>query len=400
MEDEFYSFIPPYYNTGTPVNYNLHLFTAVQPTEGPGDHAFLSYAGLTSPLPRYYFSGTVTTMPAHTENTGVLFHHQKPTDPYTAEGSGVFSNVILSEYGTPWKSNQGIELLWENFFDEHYQIQEHDWNLESDYYHATFGQYLTLYVRDFLRLIPKIVNLTPALIKEAQQDPAECEKTPACKEAIDALRELNRYFPNFLPLITWGGEETDAHKDIVNIYTLAQTETGSSAEDRMQRWYLGTISDPTKTMYKYQVDNPSNKVLDRIWGYFMQASDITIRNDNILGWAYEVMITMFNAIEEISENQALRVTVLTDAQRAATSAIAKVTIPVPKSASDVTGLLNKTKAQKIISIYRNIRQEVQSDSQMQSSAASATKQTFQEETSLISTMIQTLDSVIQFILRR
>ena len=424
MSEFGYNFIPPYCDTGTQANLNLNLMTAIQPEKPPGDHGYSAIPG---------HSGSIAK-PYHAESSGIPFHHYKDDSAshYIAEGHGFFSNVIVpNQYGTPWKTEQGAVFLWQNFFKKHFTITEDEWSKDSDFYHSLFGKYLSSFVHDFLPAVVKIAKLNYSALVKAQS--STCDDVADCAKMKKYMHDLATSFPNYLGLIIspGGTSENAVHANIRTILTKAleksysfsdikfvtttidssstvevtaspSNPTDEELEQCLQRWFLGVDSGkPSKTMYQDDVAaNPSPSDLAKIWSYFMSASDIKIRHDRALAWSYSVMITVLNALQMSAEVQSQRVSALTSAQKSSTSAMIRISLPVITSMSDLTGTTDKKRAQAYIAIYRSARQRIQEYTHQQASIANTSNQNFKQQTSLITTMVQTIDSLIQFILRK
>jgi hypothetical protein len=169
----------------------------------------------------------------------------------------------------------------------------------------------------------------------------------------------------------------------------------------LQRWFLGvdpTSTDPGKPDTTMYLSTPDS--LDNVWKYFMQASDIEMRGKRGLVWAYSVMISVLDALQIVAEVQSQRVSTLTTAQKSATSAMIKITVPEMKSAKNFTAITDKKISQSETSVYRASREMVQSYTHQQSNSANISNQFYQNQTTMITSLIQTIDSLIRFVLRR
>ena len=364
-------FIPPYSNTGS-VNSNIRIYSTKTFSQGPGDHGYI----------------TESPSGQHVEEENIPFHHDIiSSDYYTAQGSGVYEDVIENHYGTPWKSMQGVQILWEQFFEK-FTAYESEWNSDSSYYHYLFGKYLSSFVEDFLPHISFIAQNSWSEVTEKYND--------GNSDVINEISHLNGCCPNYQFLFT----NTSVWENIGNAYMTAINQNignpsdGDYEETIMQKWFLGTSDNETKTMYNYDLENGTN-IVGKLWGYFLDSTDLNQRSIAPMEWAYSVMIDMLYIITFVTESQAERVTTLTTAQQAATSAMTQINFVPIESASDVSGLTENQRLQGYISVYRGCRQILQSYSQMQATAVDNTNSEVQTDTSMINSLIQTLTSLIQ-----
>ena len=386
-------FIPPLDHLNQGLNENLHISSQVGKAFGLGTYTGgYSTSGIAAP----YFSAVTTSV----------------ADDRTP---------IYERYFDP----QGASALWTNIYASHFQITENDWNTYSDYFlNQLFGGYLQTFVDEFLYNLQDIINYcSPALIETAINQGSDF--------APDTVRTLNQvigFMPNIEDAIY---KYWDTINNIATTFGYEQANTQGATGEDWQKLFLGVYNSTTEkplwiSDYASQASATTTDALALIpqstlvaldpngnppgtnltpaqvdvltlWEFYLYGAEVENKQNSIMYYAYLVMLTMLNVLQGTLENQADRVTVLTNAQEAATNDMAAINFTVVTKTSDVTGQTAQQTENGWIAIYRAQRNVLQSYSQMQSSAVNNTNSSQEQETSLISQILETMDNLIQSI---
>jgi hypothetical protein len=372
-------FIPPFSNLEQGTNDNLELTTIVGKAFG------LGYSGV---------QGAYAT----------------PTS--TSPDAPFYTGVITDGGPVQYYDPQGVTSLWLNLYGSHYQLTQAEWNTNSAYYMDLYNSNLSTFVTEFLKYAHDIItNLTPKLINEAMDDASSQPAT------VNTYNDVIGFLPNIDQIIF--SDRFTILTDLDGILTTIVSDD----ETRWQKSFLGTSdnvpeplynSTPTQTTaqtatIKSVIPQSTLDLLEingtsltdgqidvlAMWEIFLFGTDIEIKTNSMLTWAVLVMQTMLNVLDASIEEQANRVTVLTTAQEKATSAMAAISFTVVTKQSDVTGQTSQNVQNGWVAIYRAQRNVLQSYSQMQSSAVNNTNSAQEQQSSLISQILDTMDSLIQ-----
>ena len=429
-------FVPPYnmYPTSEETGYNSNLNIQTPPDGGRyfagytikdqedggfGDHG-------------YIYSGLMSEDIAQTEQLGIPAHHKMnlvpkekftsinlakypsshtifnpssypifSTDPAThyiyglsaqrAYLSGTYTGAIQIGLGIPWKTGQGANLLWNDFFSKHCQISELDWGAGKDYYHYLFGCYLSSFVLDFLSNFatnnsePSKGSDTPngGFFHFATDD------TLTKSEKMDYVDSMKNTFLNAKDLVF---ADSSTLAEIQNLKTTwAAKEPGKD----LQQWFLGESGSPDDVWFK-----DSSSTLQEAFGLFMKASNIYQRRDVTFIWVMHEVVKMLGKLEATTEIQSQRLLALSQSQSAAVSDIARIGFDKPKSTKDVTAINHNSYMSGYIEQYRSRQQMSSQYSSQTTSTVSATQSASQQQSTLMATVIKQMDGLIRGIFNR
>ena len=427
-------FIPPFVVNPNMIdgrNPNLNISTSnISATfsGGIGDHGFTAtVSGEPSP-----------PQPPHSENSNVMFHHKdyfiapktftsadgtvitKGTkiNPFSAYSEGTYTSFTDFGTGIPTKSIQGVQMLWENFYEKYYQISELEWTTERPYYHYLWSQYLAQFVMEF---IPSFFSLTEnkaSTINATEINNKDSiyyytqliendstfigNKTQGQRSYANSLESS---LPN-LDLILFAEEDSTIYDDITSIYTNYNahfSDPTNSSFKTLQEWYLGYDAANyddlvTATNIWYQAD-PSS--LEKAWDVFMTASDVVQRSKASFLWSYNEVIAMLAVLQATGEYQSDRLLVYNSAEEASVSAMDhNVNFKEPSSSSDKGSIKHNQSAQNSMQVYKSYQDINGKYLSQQNSAVSGTQSDIKSQSSIMETVMQTMDGLLQGIFNR
>jgi hypothetical protein len=427
-------FIPPFVvnpnmvDGGNPNLHNTAIINGVVFSGGIGDHGFTATVSGESPPPR----------PPHSENSNVMFHHKNyliapntftsadgtvisagtTINPFSVYSEGTYTSFTEFGTGIPTKSIQGVQMLWENFYEKYYQISELEWSTERPYYHYLWSQYLAQFVMEFL---PSFFSLTEN--KQTTIDATEIENKDSIyyytqliqndstfigditQAKLSYANSLESSLPN-LDLVLFAESDSAIYTAVSTIYdsynTLFDNPT-ASAFKTLQQWYLGYDADNyddlvAATNIWYQADPAS---LEDAWDVFMAASDVVQRNKASFLWSYNEVIAMLAVLQATGEYQSDRLLVYNSAEEASVSAMDNnVHFKEPSSSSDKGTLKSNQSAQNSMQVYKSYQDINGKYLSQQNSAVSGTQSDIKSQSSIMETVMQTMDGLLQGIFNR
>ena len=452
-------FIPPYEYNENMIdgrNPNLHL-SSIQVTYsgGIGDHGFTNQAG-------YSNTGlTPVPTPLHTESSSVMFHHEinyiapedittpdgttiskgSTLDPYTVYGYGTYTSALEYRVGIPTKSAQGVQALWEVFYENYYQISELEWNTEKPYYHYLWSKYLAEFVLEFLPNFFKL-NEAPsnnpqtldAMVQENKDsiyyytNLIQGDEASVTQAQLNYSDSLSSTLPNLNTLFFEGDTYTlsdgttinNAITDITSAYTQAFAETPGSSNigtnyKTLQEWFLGynktnysEYVDALNLWWQFDLENTTNNgqnlsqgSLIRTFELFMISSDIIERDKASFIWSFNEIISMLAVLQASGEYQSDRLIIYNEAERSSVSAMQyNVSFTIPKSSTDKSSIKHDQCAQNSIQVYKSYQDINGKYLSQQDSAVSGTQNNIKSQASLMQTIMQTMDGLLQGIFNR
>jgi len=353
-----------------------------------------------------------------TSADGTVISKGTTINPFLAYSEGTYTSFTEFGTGIPTKSIQGVQMLWENFYEKYYQISELEWTTERPYYHYLWSQYLAQFVMEFL---PSFFSLTEN--KQTTINTTEIENKDSIyyytqliqndstfigditQAKLSYANSLESSLPN-LDLVLFAESDSAIYTAVSTIYdsykTLFDNPT-TSAFKTLQQWYLGYDAESyddlvAATNIWYQADPAS---LEDAWDVFMAASDVVQRNKASFLWSYNEVIAMLAVLQATGEYQSDRLLVYNSAEEASVSAMDNnISFTEPKSSSDKDSLKHNQSAQNSMQVYKSYQDINGKYLSQQNSAVSGTQSDIKSQSSIMETVMQTMDGLLQGIFNR
>ena len=418
-------FIPPFvYNKDTDSNnrnVNLHITNSPDSILVNGEQTPVRYRDEYPVIPKgigtHGFVGdseeTATNQSSTSEglypaeSQDVLFHHyirHHPGEdindfPYIVHGDGSYNSVINDKHGVAWKSRQGVQLLWEQFFSK-YTITELEWNTEQYYYHYLFGKYLTSFIIDFLPLFAQhdngsqiniidIDNAQGGFYYLSGATGADIEK----EDIIEFDNENGINFLNAKNLLLSPGI-SDRFESIRNDLVKFSSQVPDIS---FQQLFLG--SDYTETWFYFDSICETNS-LEKTWDLFMDASDLEQRRHSAFLWILREVIRMLDKLQDSGISQSNRIITLINGEEAAVKNMKSINFSTPSNASDIDTITDNQLAQGYIETYRTYQDINGKYAGQQNSVVTNTTSSIKSQSTIMTTILKQMEGLIEDIFNR
>lgn len=401
-------FIPPYsfFPAADP---NTGMFSTLH-FEATDNHVSSNFDFIYEGFDDHAFSGTasIPDTPHHTENTGIPFHHRtyfrtKQTfvhnghtynagttlNPYLVYGDGNYTGVIENGLGVPWKSSQGVDMLWKSFYGDFYQISELEWNTEQHYYHYLFGKYLSDFTLDFLPMFARKAG-APAVGHESTASDDGFYYYTNITVSTNAKKQFAiEQTPNFLNAyeIVMDDQYPDIMNDIVDSWITNQSTL------TLQQWFLNHNTADTWFLQ----DSAS---LKQAWEVFLDASNIRQRRNSTFMWVMREVIQLLMKLEAVAASQSNRLLTFSEAEQDATKRASAVRFCEPSSAKDYHRVNWNSYMMSYLQFYRTNQDIASKQASQANSAVGSTQTAMSDQSSTMSTLLKQMEGLIRNIFNR
>ncbi len=349
MAEENFNFVPPYSNNphidATGFNQNLQMsnwvikYKVIDPvTQGPGDH------GISTPK-----DGSTP----HTEQDGIPYHHNM-----AAYAKGSMSNLANSTTfvvtGTPLVATDAIG-------------------------YSAFGLLTTS-------------GSPNSAISEYNIGLGVPWRTDA------GVQQMWKTF--FTQYVHVNANEWEAHHDyyhylfgkFLSQYVEEGSYTVNGVTQASKDLYFGDQNEVTEENVTGLVDG---------WAEYLKSStDLAFRQQASFLWAYRKVLAILVILQKVAATQSTRILELTDAEDDSVARINKLSFTIPSDNSDASATTKNQKIQGYIQAYRTQENIISKYVDSQDSIVSSAVSGIQSQASIMTTVIQQLQSLVQGIFNR
>jgi hypothetical protein len=384
-------FIPPFeYLNGT-FNTNIRGSLQESVTPGPDDHGW---------VPNPFITGTTPVNPPYlyADTSDVPLHHGKTSDIYNASNPGLYTNVVLGTNGVPFMSSQGVQVIWEQFFSDYMNISGNDWQENSEYYHYVFGKYLQSFIFDFLEPLAITVNINQSDIDNVNFLNADSIDDPDLIGMQAVISNLEFTMPDYTYFISGGEGNANAQTILNGFNNVNEAASPGNPDgypyDTPAAWFLGVGGSFSNNMFE-----SGQGYLENAFALFAKSSDLQQRSRSTMNWAYNYLLKMLDELTLLAASQSNRVSVLSDAEEAATSDMAAIQFTDYSSSTQTTAVTANQRRQGYVQVYQAQKNLMNSYQTQQSTQTQNTNSAYNDSSNIVNDLLTTLNSLVSSIFK-